>query len=149
MDFNEIYKVYIKVNDKNEIYAVNSSAFLPNSIIAADQWIEIDEGAGDKYHHAQGNYFELGVYDTNSIPNYKYIDGSVVEMTDEDKQPYVDRINALARIAECKANLASTDYISIKINEGVASREQYAVQLEQRQAWRDEINELEATYLTV
>ena len=47
------YIVYVKPNSNGYITAVNSSAFL-NDI--AD-WVEIDSGYGDKYHHAQGNYF--------------------------------------------------------------------------------------------
>ncbi len=47
------------------------------------------------------------------------------------------------RIAELKRNLADTDYIACKIAEGAATREEYAEIIAQRQAWRDEINELQ------
>lgn len=46
------------------------------------------------------------------------------------------------RIAELKQNLAETDYVIIKIAEGVACKEEYADIIEQRQAWRDELNKL-------
>lgn len=49
------------------------------------------------------------------------------------------------RIAELKEKLAETDYIACKIVEGVATKEEYAEAIEQRQIWREEINELEAT----
>jgi predicted S18 family serine protease len=52
-------------------------------------------------------------------------------------------INA-ERISELKQLLANTDYIIIKLAEDAASREEYAEQLEQRKAWRKEINELES-----
>ncbi len=45
------YGVYIRVDDAGRITAINSSAFLPDT----DGWTRIDEGFGDKYHHAQGN----------------------------------------------------------------------------------------------
>lgn len=52
----------------------------------------------------------------------------------EDKQ---------SKISELKRNLADTDYIACKIAEGAATREEYADMIAQRQAWRDEINELQ------
>ena len=57
-------------------------------------------------------------------------------------QPTQEEINA-KRISELKAKLAATDYIVIKIAEGAATREEYEEVLEQRESWRDEINELE------
>lgn len=49
------------------------------------------------------------------------------------------------RIAELKHNLNETDYISAKLAEGVATKEEYAKELSQREAWRAEIRELEKT----
>lgn len=46
------------------------------------------------------------------------------------------------RIAELKNNLTETDYKIIKIAEGSATKEEYAEDIIQRQAWRAEINEL-------
>ena len=72
----ESYKVYIKT-DGTDIVAVNSSAFLTD----LTDWIEIDEGLGDKYHHAQGNYFPLPIVTDSGIYRYKYVDGEVIEKT--------------------------------------------------------------------
>ena len=47
------------------------------------------------------------------------------------------------RIAELKKNLADTDYKAIKYAEGQISEQDYESIKAQRQAWRDEINELE------
>lgn len=47
-------------------------------------------------------------------------------------------------IEELKENLEKTDYVVIKIAEGVATPEEYADVIEQRQQWRARINELEA-----
>ena len=49
-----------------------------------------------------------------------------------------------ARIAELKTLLAESDYKAIKYAEGWISAEDYAADKTQRQAWRDEINELES-----
>ncbi len=47
------------------------------------------------------------------------------------------------RITELKDLLAGTDYQAIKFAEGQISAEDYEPIRTQRQAWRDEINELE------
>ena len=133
------YKVYVKTNDDGIITAVNSSAFLSDTT----GWTEIDEGTGDRYHHAQGHYLDEPLTDENGIYNYLLIDGKPVLRSDEHKQPELDRINAAAEIAQLKKLLADTDYIAAKLAEGVATPEEYAFRLAERQAWRARINELE------
>lgn len=51
--------------------------------------------------------------------------------------------NKKERIAELKGLLAKTDYQAIKFAEGALTAEEYEQMRVQRQAWRDEINELE------
>ena len=76
----ELYTVYIQIDDASRIIAINSSAFLPST----EGWIEIDRGLGDRYHHAQGNYFSKPIYEERGIPIYKYVDGKVLERTQEE-----------------------------------------------------------------
>ena len=76
----ELYTVYIQIDDASRIVAINSSAFLSST----DGWIEIDSGAGDRYHHAQGNYFPKPIYEERGIPIYKYVDNEVLERTQEE-----------------------------------------------------------------
>ena len=76
----EPYIVYAKTNSGGCITAVNSSAFLPGT---AD-WTEIDSGYGDKYHHAQGNYFPLPIVTMGGAYRYKLADGQPVECTPEE-----------------------------------------------------------------
>ena len=71
------YIVYIRTDERNRIIEVNSSAFISDPT----GWIEIDRGNGDKYHHAQGNYFEKSIYEDHGVPCYKYEDGKAVERT--------------------------------------------------------------------
>lgn len=137
------YKVYVKTDADGIITAVNSSAFLPNVIVEADKWTEIDDGTGDRYHHAQGHYLDEPLTDENGIYNYLLIDGKPVMRSEEHKQPELDRINAAAEIAQLKQKLAETDYIAAKLAEGAATTEEYADELAQRAAWRARINELE------
>lgn len=96
------YIVYVKLDEENRITSVNSSAFLRET----DGWTEIDSGFGDRYHHAQGNYFHQPVTDDRGIYRYKLVDGKPVERTQEemdadyvptDKTPtQLDRIEAQA-----------------------------------------------------
>ena len=74
------YIVYIKTGDANRITTVNSSAFL----IDTTGWTEIDSGYGDKYHHAQGNYFPQPIRTMGGAYRYKLVDGKPVECTDEE-----------------------------------------------------------------
>ena len=74
------YIVYVKTDDANRITAVNSSAFLHDT----DGWTEFDSGYGDKYHHAQGNYFPTPIMDMRGICRYKLEDGKPVERTQEE-----------------------------------------------------------------
>ena len=48
------------------------------------------------------------------------------------------------RIEELKQYLSDTDYVVIKIAEGVATAEEYTDVITNRQAWRAEINQLQA-----
>ena len=134
------YTVYAKANENGIITAINSSAFISD----ATEWTEIDEGLSDKYHHAQNHYLSAGLTDENGIFNYKLTDGKPVLRTAEEKAPEFERIAAAQEIAELKAKLAATDYISAKIAEGAATREEYAEELAERAAWRARINELES-----
>ena len=80
----------------------------------------------------------------------KIINGKVVVITEEEKnalqKEVADFINTAEYksicINELKQKLADTDYIACKIAEGVATAEEYAEELKQRQIWREEINRL-------
>lgn len=134
------YTVYAKTDDRNVITAINSSAFLSD----VTDWMEIDEGDGDRYYHAQNNYLPAGLMDENGIFNYKLVDNQPVLRTAEEKAPELERIAAAQEISELKSKLAATDYIAAKIAEGAATREEYAEELAERAAWRARINELES-----
>ena len=74
------YIVYVKVDESNRVTSINSSAFLTD----VTGWTEIDSGYGDKYHHAQGNYFDKPLCDDRGIYRYKLVDGKPVERTQEE-----------------------------------------------------------------
>lgn len=74
------YIVYVKSNSNGYITAVNSSAFLTD----VTDWVEIDHGYGDKYHHAQGNYFDNPIITESGAYCYKLVNGEPVECTPEE-----------------------------------------------------------------
>ena len=65
-------------------------------------------------------------------------------VTEEEAETRSKRDKAKARIKELKELLASTDYVVLKVAEGIATTEEYQSVLESRKQWRKEINELEA-----
>ena len=81
MEFKlEPYIVYVKVNSDNYITAINSSTFISDT---AD-WIKIDEGYGDKYHHAQGNYLPKNILTDSRVYRYKLVGLFPTECSEEE-----------------------------------------------------------------
>ena len=72
----------------------------------------------------------------NNIKRYMW-NGEAVVLNPDYKEDHSERI------AELKQLLADTDYAVIKIAEGAATPEEYTDVIANRQAWREEINELE------
>lgn len=65
--------VYVKKDEGNRIISVDSDDFLSDTT----GWVQIDGGTGDRFHHAQGNYYPAPLYDERGIPRYAYVpDGS-------------------------------------------------------------------------
>ena len=73
-------KVYIKRDEKKRVTAISSEIFISDTT----GWTEIDRGDGDRYVHAQGNYFPQPLMDDNGVYRYKYADGAVSERTAEE-----------------------------------------------------------------
>lgn len=68
-------------------------------------------------------------------------------LDDKEEYYYCEKIPDTAaedRIIFLKRELSRTDYQAIKYAEGYLTEEEYAETKTQRQAWRDEINALEA-----
>lgn len=69
-------KVYVKLNENNEIIKVASSIFLNDTT----GWVEIDKGFGDKYAHAQNQYFEKPLMNDDESYNYIFENNKVKEV---------------------------------------------------------------------
>ena len=79
-EFTNTYKVYVKADLNGTITAINSDAFLTDT----EGWTEIDQGDGDAFHHAQGNYLPKPLMTMQGIYQYKLADGKVVERSDKE-----------------------------------------------------------------
>jgi hypothetical protein len=79
---NNEYKVYVSLQD-GYITSINSEIFLSQEEIQT--MTEIDQGQGDKYAHAQSQYLEKGLVDEHGRYNYKFVEGKVVEVAEEEK----------------------------------------------------------------
>ena len=90
--------VYIKTDSNNNITDINSDVFINDT----DGWIKIDEGIGDKYTHAQGNYLSNGLTAENGIYRYKYIDNKVIEKTYEEIQNETENNNNETEISDAE-----------------------------------------------
>ena len=105
MNYN--YEVYVKIDEQNRIIEINSNAFISD----LTKWIKIDEGVGDKYHHAQGNYLPLPLVDDRLIYRYKLAEGLPVERTQEEMdadyvEPEIPEVQTYdEQIAELKAQI--------------------------------------------
>ena len=64
----EKISVYIKTNADGYITEVNSDIFIKD----LTGWIKIDEGDGDRYAHAQSQYFEKPLVGEFGNYNYKF-----------------------------------------------------------------------------
>lgn len=74
------YIVYIKVDTQNRITEINSSAFISD----VTGWTKIDEGTGDRCHHAQNNYLPLPLVTEQGVCRYKLVDGKPTERSAEE-----------------------------------------------------------------
>lgn len=71
--------VYVKTTG-GVITAINSGTFLTDF----DGWVKIDEGEGDLYVHAQGNYLPKSLINEQGGYRYKLADRKAVERTESE-----------------------------------------------------------------
>lgn len=89
---------------------------------------------------------EMVLPSTFPFVNVTAENGVVTSMEEnlEEHRKFQKSIYNKQRIQELKDMLSATDYKAIKYAEGVLSEYEYASTKAQRQAWREEINALEA-----
>lgn len=93
-----MYKVYVKADETGRVVAINSSEFLDD----LTGWVEIDQGHGDRFHHAQANYLPGPLRDAHGVCCYKLEDGEVLERTAEemaaDRGTFTDKPTIESRV---------------------------------------------------
>ena len=104
MDDNIISRVYVKTDDQDRIIRCEGGYTTPSDLT---EWVQIDEGTGDRYNLCQSNYFEGGLYTEDGLFKYKLVDGKAVGRTEEELD--ADRLAPAkaAKIAKSKADLAA------------------------------------------
>ena len=92
-------KVYVLL-DVDKIIRCEGAYTTPADLTG---WTLIDEGAGDRYNLAQSHYFEGGLYTSDGICHWKYVDGQCMLRTDAEIE--ADRLPSLkaAKLAEINA----------------------------------------------
>lgn len=74
-------RVFILIDDNNRVTRIEGEYTLPQDLT---DWIQIDEGYGDKYNLAQTHYLDKPLMTEDGIYQYKYENGEVVERTAEE-----------------------------------------------------------------
>jgi hypothetical protein len=86
-----MYKVYVQTDARGNVVEVTSDHYLGS----ADGYILVDEGDGERYREAATQYLAKDLRGFNGAvytPNYKLVDGAVIERTETEKalDPYSD-----------------------------------------------------------
>lgn len=110
-------KVYVQIDEYKRIIRCDGGYNVPSDL---SNWFEIDEGIGDKYNLCQSNYFENGLYTSDSIPRYKLENGKPVERSeyeiDKDRLPNLKMQKEKEISNSC--NLAIINGIDVETSEG-------------------------------
>ena len=120
----EKYIVFIRVDDAGRVIEINSSEFISD----ITGWIQIDEGTGDRFHHAQNNYLEHPLVDERGIYRYKYIDQTVQERTEAEIAADGAELDAKEQAAK---EAAQAPFLAISMHDDILAELTYEVTLMQ------------------
>ena len=109
-ELTNTYKVYVKADASGTITAINSDAFLTDT----EGWTEIDQGDGDKFHHAQCNYLPKSLMTMQGIYQYKLADGKVAERTQKEIEADIAKIPPPSPSAEDRIRALETELAALK-----------------------------------
>lgn len=93
------FGVLVRTDSENRVTAINSSGFAEGS-----GWMQIAEGYGDKYHHAQNNYLPKPLTDERGVYRYKLVDGLVAQRTQAEMDADFDALPAPPLTTEERVN---------------------------------------------
>ena len=127
-------KAYIQTDTDGRILRCEGGYTTPADLT---DWIEIDEGNGDKYNLCQSHYFDGGLYTMDGIHRYRW-DGSAAVLRSEEELE-ADRAARPApppttneRISILEEQLVQADETSIALYE--AQEAQEAINAQQDEA---------------
>lgn len=103
------YIVYVKTNEDGYISSVNSSAFLTDT----DGWVEIDRGYGDRFHHAQGNYFPEAINTDSNAYRYKLADEENKKWRESTPEEIAAQEEANKPKTTAPRNITEGEYITV------------------------------------
>lgn len=107
----------------------------------------------DKYNIGDIFYYDEDYSNKVDFCNENNLIIQEIESDEKGRRFQIAEVNVnmdpMLKILELKAKLFKTDYLLNKYLEGYLSEEEYAPIKLERQAWRDEINQLERENLDV
>lgn len=124
-------KVYVKTDSSGRIISCEGGYTTPSDLT---DWVQIDEGTGDKYNLCQSHYFDGGLYTNTSpaVPRYKLVDRKPMLRTEDEiaadrdsmpepPEPSGDLEERVAALEQAQAEIWSVQAAAIR--EGVNSVE--------------------------
>lgn len=134
--------VYVHIDENKNVVSIISSC----EEMKDDGFIEVDRGKELRHQFAHAYYLTKGLTDSNGVYNYKLVNNKVETRTDEDKHRDIRHSQIYCQMLDLKTKLVETDYVVIKIAEGVSSKDEYSGLLAARDEWRKQLNRLEVEY---
>ena len=102
-------KVYVLADDQGRITRCEGG-YTTGNITDPENWVQIDEGTGDRFNLCQSHYFQDGLYTEDGIPRYKLQDGQAVERTEEEIA--ADRAAIVQPVTPIEQMRADIDFIA-------------------------------------
>lgn len=124
-------KVYIQLDNSNRVIRCDGGYTTPTDLT---DWIEIDEGYGDKYNLCQSHYFDKPLVNSDGTHNYIYENNAVREATDAEREaelatfppipPTVeDRVTTLeGTVTALEAQVDASDLTAIEMYEALLAQ---------------------------
>lgn len=102
-------KVYVLADEQGRIIRCEGG-YTTGNITDPENWVQIDEGTGDRFNLCQSHYFQGGLYTEDGIPCYKLQDGQPVERTEAEIA--ADRAVVVQPVTPMEQMRADIDFIA-------------------------------------
>ena len=101
--------VYVLTDDQSRIIGCEGG-YTAGNITDPENWVQINEGTGDRFNLCQSHYFPGGLYTEDGIPRYKLADSQVVERTEAEIA--ADRAAIVQPVTPMEQMRADIDFIA-------------------------------------